>query len=207
MSVLIIGSEGSMGKRYQAIFKFLGIKFDTYDMEMNFDKKTIDKKIVHNNKILITSPTETHFEWVSHITKLVKNKRILCEKPLSKDIGETEKMLESNLKMVLQYKYMPFDKYEYELGGGSKYDYFRSGKDGLAWDCLQIIGLSEDMAFLSNKSPIWNCKINGKKLNFSHMDFAYIEMLRSFLVSEDDQEKQDILNMHKKVIEGKYILL
>jgi hypothetical protein len=87
----------------------------------------------------------------------------------------------------------------YETGKVSKYDYFRSGPDGLVWDCLQIIGLSRGPIELSDISPIWSCDINGQKLNLSDMDRAYVRFMSKWIYGSLDQTMDEVRFMHEKV--------
>ncbi len=64
--------------------------------------------------------------------------------------------------------------------GKSFYNYFRHGNDGLAWDCLQIIGLARGAISLEECSPVWSCVINGRRVPLAAMDAAYIGYVQSW---------------------------
>jgi len=198
---LLLGSEGSMGKRYSAILNFLNIKFTPYDIRTN-PKVPSFKKFTH---IMICTPTDTHFSILEKLIPL--NKIILCEKPISKSITELlairDLLLksESKLTMMMQYqKMIPLETREnYNIKSHSHYDYYKTGNDSLAWDCLQIIALARDGIHLGNTSPIWTCIINGKKLELSDMDLAYVRFLESWIKGNEKQNISDIIEHHRKV--------
>ncbi len=80
------------------------------------------------------------------------------------------------VQMVNQYKYM-----QKPYRGETVYDYFKSGSDGLAWDAINICGLAEGKVTLKNKSPFWQCKLNGAVLSHGLVDHSYIEMVQAWL--------------------------
>lgn len=200
MSTLLIGSQGSMGKRYQCILNylrkpFLGIDKGDYIPAQDFDS------------FIIATPTETHHDIIQMLSPF--NKPILCEKPISKNVNQVREILrlvendKTPFKMMLQYEGLS-DK---NSNGISEYNYFRHGNDGLAWDCIQIIGLARGEVILREDSPFWRCTINGKKLSLADMDWAYINYVSSWF-ENPDQDKSQILDIHIKTDEaaksGKY---
>jgi len=83
--------------------------------------------------------------------------------------------------------------------GQSYYDYFRTGNDGLIWDCFQIIALSKLTPSINNTSPIWKCAINGQTLSLSDMDSAYISFLGKWLRNSIEQDTNYIFDIHERV--------
>lgn len=229
MSVLIVGSEGKMGRRYQAILRSLykdyicfdkrkdNEKFESFKeltwvdchsfhtwsdfvSEENFkwDKVTTHLNLDHVTGIILCTPTETHFELLKQLIPL--KKPILCEKPVTKNIEEMEQIADLVLqhstpfRMVCQYTMLTNS----EDFGLSHYDYYNHGADGLVWDCFQIIGLANSGVSLEEKSPIWDCAINGRKLSLADMDRAYIDYVAKWL-KEPNQDINEILEIHRKV--------
>jgi hypothetical protein len=92
-----------------------------------------------------------------------------------------------------------------ETVGDTHYDYYNSGADGLAWDCIQLIHLAKSgVGYLRNDSPIWDCMINGTRLNRELIDMCYVKMIKDF---ESDGElygrlwgSKDIEAAHNKVM-------
>ena len=188
---LLIGSEGSMGQRYKSILKHLGVSFDCWDL------KVVPKyEIGHYHRFIVATPTDTHYNIVMGLSTY--GKPILCEKPFSKNLYEVKDMLDvpCYIDQVMQYKYLVYAGDT----GRSKYNYFRHGNDGLVWDCFQIVALANGSIDIAETSPIWTCAINGRNLNLSEMDSAYILQVQDFL-REKPVDRLDIYRNHKKVKE------
>lgn len=198
MSILIVGSEGSMGKRYQCILKYLGKSFVCADKQDSLSN--IRRLAEKTEGIIIATPTETHVDLVSSL--LPFRKPILCEKPVSKDVSilkELNQRIEDSktpFRMMFQYEILN-RSCSY---GPSRYNYFKHGNDGLVWDCLQIIGLARKEIVLGEDSPIWSCKLNGKALSLSHMDAAYIAYVQKWFNYPSDSLSK-ILHVHEKTAE------
>lgn len=198
--IAIIGSEGSMGKRYQAILNYLGEPFIAIDKTKPSDKSVADE-IKKCDRIIIATPTNTHVALLKEL--LPTRLPILCEKPITKDIDELIDLhafcARSGLKYEMVYQYKELNA-PAEKNRWSYYDYFRHGSDGLAWDCIQIIGLAQGPVWLKEESPVWECTINGTKQSLSDMDKAYITMMRKWLNRSLDQTMDEILHVHQKVV-------
>ncbi len=194
MSTLIIGNKGSMGIRYQAILNHLRKPFVGIDKGGPIPAEDFDS-------FIIATPTETHASIIQMLSPY--KKPILCEKPVSKNIGEVTEILhqvsadKTPFKMMLQYEVLSANT----TTGLSLYNYFRHGRDGLAWDCIQIIGLARGEVSLSEESPIWQCWINGKELSLSHMDYAYVKYVDDWF-KQPHQDKSQILDIHVKTDEA-----
>lgn len=193
---LIIGSNGSMGKRYQAIMAHL--KQDCYLADIGTSNVELARQIDASENIIIATPTNTHFEMIKKSASRGKN--ILCEKPLSKDMKELVSMFDfieasqCRFNMTMQY----CELFDPNSVGTSEYNYFRSGNDGLVWDCIQIVGLSKGKLVLQNMSPIWRCKINGKRLNLGDMDMAYVNFVKKFLMKKENYNLDELWRIHEK---------
>lgn len=208
MKILVVGSEGSMGKRYQAILKHLGHDIVTVDKQHT----SIDvvKAGIKCDRIIVATPTETHAQVLDYV--LLCGKPVLCEKPICTDLEELKGVLDHArsfnpmLAMVMQYKRLlkddvrsdQFYKFLDDPSYDSHYHYFRHGNDGLKWDCFQIIALAEGRVTLGESSPIWKCKINGQTLNLSDMDQAYVDMLDDW-IRKPYSDIDTIYEMHEKV--------
>jgi hypothetical protein len=125
---------------------------------------------------------------------------MLCEKPVTTSLTELAEILElyknQRLKMVMQYAELNTGD-----GGHSFYDYYNHGRDGLLWDCIQIIGLARSSWKVGEDSPVWKCALNGKELSLSDMDIAYISMIRKWFFAPRE-ELLKIYDIHKKVSEA-----
>jgi hypothetical protein len=185
---LIIGSNGSMGRRYQAILKHLEVPFECYDIGTG----TQDWSRFDN--FILATPTDLHFRYVKNLE--VFKKPILCEKPLSTDHSEFVRILDAScpISMMMQYAY--FDR-DY-AHGKTKYDFYNHGKDGLVWDCFQIIALARGEVEVKESSPIWHCTLNGQEIDLKQMDRAYVWAVRRFL-DGIYIPKEKLLEYHLKV--------
>jgi hypothetical protein len=197
VKVLIVGHLGNMGGRYRAILNHLGIKWSGYDKsgDVPFDVAAKDC-----DRAIIATPTESHVADIRKVAARIDGP-ILCEKPITKSISELETLLAwvtltgVDLTMVYQYsKLVPSNAH-----GETTYDYWYHGKDGLVWDCIQIIGLAKGALELKETSPLWTCVINGHPLRSGGMDNAYIQYIQDWLV---DSRKccgpSEILRIHEK---------
>lgn len=169
---LIIGDKGSMGRRYSALMKHKTLNWHGVDIDTPID--TIARLASNYDGVIIATPTNTHFSFLQRLAHL--DTSVLCEKPITKDAAELEQIIElyknKNLQMVMQYRELDIGK-----AGDSFYDYYNHGKDGIYWDCLQIIGLARGRVMISEGSPFWKCRLNGVDLELSRMDYAYSLML------------------------------
>jgi hypothetical protein len=196
--VLIVGVLGNMGSRYRTILQHMGIPFKGVDIDF-WDESFFEQH--HDfHSVIIATPTDTHCRMIKFFHKF--DIPILCEKPITMKESELQEIiaLKPKLCMVCQYIYLLKDTTRI---GGSHYNYFKTGKDGLAWDCISIIGLSDGLANISNTSPIWSCSINGNDLTLSDMDGAYCKMIRNW-VSCPRENLGFIYHAHMKVINKEY---
>jgi hypothetical protein len=199
MSILIVGGQGSMGRRYQAILSYLGRPFHAVDRESSGER--IRELAEKSTGVIIASPTDTHVDFIREFSNL--RKPILCEKPVTKNIEHLHEVLDLVEKNKTPFRMM----YQYQMLvdrsrlGKSFYDYFRHGNDGLIWDCLQIIGLARGEVQLREVSPVWSCVVNGQKLNLQHMDAAYIAYVQRWF-RDPDQNQNEIIRAHERCAES-----
>ena len=203
MKVYIYGYNGNMARRYRAILSRLGHEAGGEDLG------TIHGfSLAEADAVIVATPTDTHARLLMDLRD--SGKPILCEKPITKRLDELEHVLQAlkgtgtKLQMVSQYDYLVDDDFE----GPTVYDYFKSGSDGLYWDCINIIKHARDYVRVSNDSPVWKCMINGQKLNIGLMDRAYIEMIKDWLANlKQPTDYAGIWRAHKKVhdLEAKWL--
>ena len=183
-----------MARRYRSILDHLGHAVGGEDIEVldGFSEADADAFIV-------ATPTESHAE-ILHSLKDC-GRPILCEKPISKSLTQLETLLGdlkrvgTRIQMVSQYDYLIDEGFD----GQTEYDYFKSGSDGLYWDCINIIKHARGTVSLACESPVWNCMINGQKLNLGLMDKAYVEMIDHWLRDPTRTDYDGIFKTHKKV--------
>ena len=203
MRVLILGSKGSMGKRYAAILKHLNVPCTEFDVK---DGNPLNGSIKQCDRVIVATPTSTHMEVLDIITTVMPGAPILCEKPVTKSLSDLEQILSmcdargNDLRMMYQYSLLASD----DLYLQSHYNYYAHGSDGIQWDCMQIIGLAKGKVVLKEDSPIWKCTINGKKLKRSDMDRAYVDYVNNWIIDPSFCcGPSEIMRIHKKVSEWK----
>ena len=192
--VLIVGSDGNMGRRYKAVFRSLQIPTVGVDLNSPMtDREGIDG-------ILIATPTPTHLDMIYEYSAY--KVPILCEKPISLDLCSLTHLLgfcrenNVNLTMVNQYRYI--EGYDPDGRGPTYYNYWNTGKDGIPWDLISVVALAKGEVTLGNDSPVWMGIINGKRLHLCDMDQAYINMIRDWAANPIG-DLSYIESAHKKV--------
>lgn len=196
--IAIVGANGSMGKRYQAILNYLDKPFRCIDVDTPLEEAKGVCQFATG--VIVATPTETHLAILKLLGK--QHVPILCEKPISKSVAEVTEILnfakDSKIPFRMTYQYEMLDGSG--RSGNSYYNYFRHGSDGLVWDCMQIISLARGDVKLEETSPVWTCRLNGKSLNLSLMDRAYIQYIEKWF-EEPSQDLGLLLDAHLKTEE------
>lgn len=188
MKICILGANGNMGKRYQAILNRSSYVYDCFDISDHFPDPN------NYTHFIITTPTHTHLSHLIQIGEMADRPiNILCEKPIYKIDTEAKRdefyrVLDKleykghKLNMVNQYAYYMSNIHEPIADGETFYDYYNSGGDGIGWDCIQLIHLAlKDVYFLRNVSPVWFSSINGHPLSRREIDLCYVKMIEDFV--------------------------
>lgn len=187
-----------MGNRYKAILKSLGEEY--FPIDVGYNQDLVAKQPIKG--VIIASPTETHSYYVKRYGNLGP---VLCEKPICKSMAELEDLLwyvkQNNVKftMMMQYSILTFSGDT----GASFYRYYNSGKDGLGWDCIQILGLARGHVELSLDSPVWACQLNGRQLSKDDMDASYVQFVSEWLAGTINQSHDQLMDMHFKAAQWK----
>lgn len=190
MSVLLIGGLGSIGSRYRAILESFKIPYEIYDYHTGILSTTKGETNLANIKFsraIICTPTDTHVTYCKMLEPL--KKPYLCEKPLSKDLDEANEVAKFKYGyMVCNYKLL----FQFMANRGHiVYDYFRTGKDGLLWDCCQLIYL-DPLACVNNESPLFRLHVHNSydeydcfgEIPFHLVERSYLFMIRDFVDGE-----------------------
>lgn len=198
MKVLVMGSDGRQGKRYCSIIENSVNNKEVLRHDFLDDETDLVQKVKDAYAVIIATPTHLHEEHLRLIGMMRGQTtgtglRVLMEKPAAMTLDGVKRMRKFakerclDLCMVNQYQYAlehaatAQGKDPEEANGTTFYDYYMSGTDGLAWDCIQLIGLAKGRIKLSNQSPVWRCAINGIVLNRSDIDQSYVDMIMDFL--------------------------
>ena len=162
--ILLIGGLGSIGTRYRAILDYIGEKYVVWDT-VAVDTANMPEKF---DSAIIATPTFTH----PYFCKLMEGmkKPYLCEKPVTTERGETL----SGGHTVCNYKYL------IEPGQQIHYNYYKTGSDGLLWDCCQLVYLDPN-AVLLKTSPRWHLMANNQLIAYRDLENSYVSMIRDFV--------------------------
>ena len=181
--IYIVGYNGNMARRYRAILDYLDISHCGEDVGHRFGR------LDECQGVIITTPTNMHL-W--HLDQFERTGLpILCEKPISLGVFTLPK--DANIQMVNQYAFTgPWPE------GVTYYNNWNTGKDGLEWDCINIIGLARGEVVVENNSPFWKCAINGKELTLHDIDMGYIKMIEAW-AKRPEPNIDYILKAHDKV--------
>lgn len=205
-NICILGSEGNMGRRYAAICEYLGFKTTGYDLKLN-NLKDLANDLLCFTHCIIATPTRQHTYSLQDV-EICGNKRlkVLCEKPIGlepEDMDQVQYLIEMGYSIYMVNNYAYYSEDIATRVGPTHYKYYNSGNDGLAADCIQLIHLANDSIELNNKGVIWDCMINGVKLNRENIDLTYIKMLKDFFSNGELYGRlwgfKDILRAHDKV--------
>lgn len=200
MRVLVLGSKGSMGRRYCAILKYLQVDYVGIDKEDgDFEYNQLYDVHPECTHTIIATPTATHYGVLRDVVAWGA-RHVLCEKPLTKDKGSIENIIKffgphSDIRMVCNYKYA----FRKDVKGWDiEYSNYNTGKDGLGWDCIQLIYLAENIK-LSTETPFFQCMAFdpvshiGTGISLTEVEQSYITMIKHWL--ELGGNKNDLWNL------------
>lgn len=192
--IYIYGCNGGMGRRYRAILKRLGHEWSGFDLDGHHG----DFEFADSDGVIIATPTPTHGQIILSLAG--SGKPLLCEKPVTRDLDELRSLMmavarnSTPMQMVCQYDHLVNPAWY----GPTIYDYYRTGPDGLPWDCMQIIWHAKQTPEIRNESPVWRCIINGQELKLGDMDRAYVAEIKGWLEAPRNDIAR-ILAAHEKV--------
>ncbi|MBP6151874.1 MAG: Gfo/Idh/MocA family oxidoreductase [Candidatus Methylopumilus sp.] len=195
-SIFIVGIEGNMGRRYAAIAKYLGIDCSGCDIHSSRVERMAPKDAL----VIIATPTPCHLADCLKYLSTNEND-VLCEKPIVKSEQALKTLAELNLDRLYMVNNYCFAETIDRSGKITFYDYYNSGKDGLAWDCIQLIGLAKNEIELYNKRPFWTCIINGAEIDRNSIDRSYVKMIFNLMNEKINVwSGQKIIEVHQKVL-------
>ena len=185
----IIGSRGSIGKRYSCIFDYLGEPYIGYDVCGPFNKEAVIRFVLDNEitRALICVPTDVHYDYCRILSMMGVD--YMVEKPLTKSPQEAEELANLaekhrvNSHIVCNYKILLDDLKRHgknQKKTFTEYNYFNTGKDGLLWDCCQLIMLNPEIEIYTD-SPIWILKCGDSYVDYRMVELSYLTMIRYWL--------------------------
>lgn len=183
--IAVIGSEGSMGRRYSRLLPLMGVEPVKIDVALNDSPDLSAADVVG---AIIATPTACHLEMVEKCCDL--GIHFLCEKPVvtsSQGTEEAERMeREANVVgyVVSNWAYTrdkSGDTVWEKKSHSVTYNNVRHGQDGLFWDCCQLIYLARDHSpTLLETAPFLDAEIDGQRIDVDDIELSYALMLRDW---------------------------
>lgn len=179
--ILLVGGNGSIGRRYQAILQFMRTPYMVHEAN---DTETFESKLKKGiTKAIIATPTNSHVNFCREFAN--RSIPFLCEKPLSKNIDEV-KWIQTICKKSPGYV---VNNYAFLNEGLEppihfRYDFYNTGKDGLVWDICQLIYLArkyEAELCVRTNSYWWDMEWGTIQVPYAWIEQSYMRMLRAFL--------------------------
>lgn len=190
LRILLIGGMGSIGSRYREILRQLGIAFEILDTDGRDPHFDVEKYLETSkfDKVIICTPTHTHEEYVDMLLDL--KKPLLCEKPVSKNTDVTLQLankasyLNVPAFVVNNYAFIERERPLKECFPRTlSYQYYNTGRDGLLWDCCQLVYLAfKERAELrlDRKGAIWKFHLGDFEVPYRWVEESYYQMIIAF---------------------------
>jgi hypothetical protein len=195
--VLVVGNRGSIGRRYEAILSYLNIEHEGYDTSIF--SRAPEGSYTH---IIIATPTHLHYEHILKYSKEYPEADILCEKPISKNPAEIQDLIDKGLNVRMVCNYLFCEGMRRAGGNTIYYNHYNTGRDGKAWDLIQLIYLAKNMPALHTTNPVFSMAANAVILSLNDVASSYIIMIEEWLDCPDSLwNLNDALKATKKVIE------
>jgi hypothetical protein len=181
-----------MGRRYQAILRHLGRRVCPLDVEAR--PAEVERLARHAEGIVLATPTGTHAAYCQLLEALAVP--LLCEKPVTMDLPTLEVILRrpGPFAMMAQYAMLDDPAASWETA----YNFYQSGSDGLAWDCVTLLGLARGPVTLRAESPVWRCRLNGRALTLDAVGQAYVDFVASWLERPGFQDRAWVREAHRR---------
>lgn len=182
--MLIVGAAGSMGKRYRAILNSLNVPFKSFDL-VEYPRMWENETIIpavdwfhvkHCQRAIVCTPSRTHSISVDELQEL-GIKKLLIEKPMfdhETDYQWARKQT-ADLRMVCNYKFIDGTE------GPTMYNYYDAGREEPWMNYFQIIGMARGELQIHDRSPVWQCTMNGRILSLLDVQNSYVTMIRKWI--------------------------
>lgn len=195
MKVLVIGGHGSIGSRYCAILRYLSVPYTVWDFDTRREQLDGPDKLRNCcgrsfDRAIIAAPTKYHAAYCHALYDLEVD--FLCEKPMSHSMEQCEALtyrqsrVNTKGHIVNNYRFL-FKKYKPKKY--IKYDFYKTGPDGIWWDCCQLVYIADALGIdleISNVSPVWTLETGKKKIPYKEVEKSYVYMLASWLSGDTE---------------------
>lgn len=176
MKILLLGGNGSIGRRYASILDHLNLQHVIAD-----DVNGVNLRDYDFDRAIVCTPTVTHHGYAKKL--IAQNIPVLIEKPLSFSEIECREIVEVSkdkaVNVVCNYLYV-VRKLRVDPPYKIKYDYFHTGSENLYWNTCQLVYLDPD-ALIRQESPKWSMNVNGKWVLYRLLENSYIDMIRDWV--------------------------
>lgn len=182
MDVLVVGSNGAIGRRYCTLLRYIGIN----PIEIDIDSlMTIKMASEFTNLAINCTPSEYHYPINLELVKY--GFKILCEKPACLDHKEiySLKTLKANIREVNNWAYTIPSKTIRPNSHVITYNYFMCGKEMLSHNLWQPIILSKDQFVYESTSPVFRVFLDDYALSQRDFDMSYLYMIQDFVYDTD----------------------
>ena len=178
--IALIGGEGSIGRRYAAILRYFDMKYVVVDPVREDYDRALRVKV---ERAIVCTPTAMHYQGVKWCME--KDIPILCEKPLSINQRECFELGRYKKGFVVNNYQHVFQRFQNEKFN-IKYNYYNTGKDGVAWDCCQLIYMDPKVEIRTD-SPILTIWVNNSRITHENIERGYMTMIRAFMAEEKEK--------------------
>jgi len=81
--------------------------------------------------------------------------------------------------------------------GLTTYEYYQTGRDGLLFDCIQLIKMAKADIELKGYGWKWQCQINGWRIDRNLIDDSYYDMIEDFISDKLEQTLEALVGLFK----------
>jgi hypothetical protein len=176
--ILLIGGNGSIGRRYQSVIRALEYPFEIYDNPKHKAGDPWNKNVSH---ALICTPTETHTFWAKECARA--EIPFLCEKPFSKRPSDALRFKDAKAFVVNNYNFLPCAQVPRKI----YYNFYNTGKDGLVWDVCQLVYLAWKNGVeleVTRDSFWWDMKWGQHQVPYNDIERSYYYMVKAFMTGD-----------------------
>ena len=191
MRILVLGSAGSMGRRYVSILKSL--KQDVVGHDSAHGEVGLARLLdwVRPDAAIVATPTNTHYGICCRL--YTARVDFLCEKPISKYPGDVERIANGvqnagvDARMVCNWAWVFPEGVLRPREHTVSYNCYNTGRDGTEWDCIQLAYLARNTESLSVKtdSPVFKAEMCGSTVTLDAIARSYVRMIKAWLKTPD----------------------
>jgi len=194
MKILVIGSDGSTGRRYCKIMEEMGVSVLKYDI------RDVDSPLPSCDKVIIATPTETHQEYYYMLPMYQETDchNILIEQPAVSDISD---LIGIEAKMVCNWAFVFPDRILQPGKNLVNYSCNYTGKEGYWFNTCQLHILSNGRGIIAESADTFNATIGGYVVTRSMIEASYFRMIDAWIY-----RPEELWNVQDLIPELSYII-